>query len=285
MGSVPNKNCRQEQKLSVCRASARDAAIFSKYCKYKSGFLRVGPAMSTRVHTPGQFRAPSAPPVLHVHVPGSAGTLLCNMAQQQVSPNLASGRSLNCTSLKNAAGIPHYSLHPELLQKNLPPFWNCSELRTALDSQQHSWVMMDFLNEWNNDHWNSLVAEFMATSRSRCSRGKSSTECCGCTSSSPLPFFPERKKMASSVGMLIVERGVPSPLEDFWSGGASRVPRSPLALAQPPLGAASLCSNLRYTFLMHDPLRRAATLLLERCPYGRRVRHCECLARSLAPLA
>ena len=67
-------------------------------------------------------------------------------------------------------------------------------------------------------------------------------------------------------------------------GFRARAPRL-VALAQPPLGAASLCSNLRYTFLMHDPLRRAATLLLERCPYGRRVRHCECLARSLAPLA
>ena len=214
------------------------------------------------------------PPVLHVHVSGSAGTLLCNMAQLQIRPGYASGRSLNCIiGMKNPAGISHYGMHPERLVKKPLPFWNCSELRTALD-YQHYWVMgavESFLDEWNHPQYAALIAEFMATNQSRCSRSIGSVECCGCTL--PSTFFagarnPTDLKLASSVGMLIVERGSISPLGDFWSA-------SEISLAQPPLGAASLCRNLRYTFLMHDPLRRAATLLLERCPYGRRVWHCE----------
>lgn len=55
--------------------------------------------------------------------------------------------------------------------------------------------------------------------------------------------------------MLVVERGAPSSLAELWASTLS---------PQPRLGV--LCPDVRYTLLMHEPTRRIATLLLERCP-------------------
>ena len=235
-------------------------------------------------------------PAVHLHVSGSAGTTLCNLARRQRKGSVA-GSAYNCLApwTGHAAWLD-YSLRPTagggvtFYSSQLQGAGgNCKALEDALSQRGYGVIaeMETFMPESNNSEYPALLRQFTRhakRSHSSCEdawKGPPRGPCCNCTTE---PFLLTRRPSKTSGGilgrvptnlsstsqMLVVERGAVSHLESWW----------PLD----PSGRwlATYCSNLKYTFLMHEPLSRVAARVLETCGgrLDQRDRSCVAWARE-----
>ena len=205
-------------------------------------------------------------PIVHVHACGSGGTSFCRLALRQPLRGRKTGGGYNCQlPCKDPGGFLRYSLLPEKLQSE-PEVCQLSGQRSTCAGfervmRSRGYYVMAAIETLLDEHNSSAYADAVREAPARllhelCPGVRRGTGpglqrgCCGCNA--PSLFEPEKFQMLS------IPRGAPSPFARVWP-----------AEGLPFVGSDSLCANLRYTFLMHDPLRRIATLLLERCPLAR----------------
>ncbi|KAL1515335.1 hypothetical protein AB1Y20_001966 [Prymnesium parvum] len=219
-------------------------------------------------------------PVLLVHVSGSGGTSLCKQARQQPgAPGQKVGSDINCQlPCKNPYDYQLYGL-------TAPSKWGLKCLRkengimaancSGLEQIMRSWgyhvlgAAETLLDEANTASELQSRVTSLAQMGAR-PRSCGADRCCLCTNISlfggcnRMPVASQRQPdgaygtwcpMNLPNRMLALRPGAPpSPLESRW-------PLSDWA----PL--TTYCANIRYVFLMNEPIKRLTTQLLYRCPW------------------
>jgi hypothetical protein len=229
-------------------------------------------------------------PLLHIHVSGSAGTTMCLMARQQPIPRPpdcipgphvkcgAAGNSFNCIfgckgpafwDMDYGMGNLRHS-HYETCSRFTR---TCKEVRLKLISGGYSLIgsIEDVLDESNSNQWVNTTRRFRTSQQTS---GCPNPGCCGCNQPSIFssqnpgqwpdfgqPWNASAKGLDGKYlpGMLVVRSGEPSPYEGFW----------PLEGWRP---LSTYCSNVRYSFLMHEPVHRMISQILLIVPDVNRTR-------------
>ena len=131
---------------------------------------------------------------------------------------------------------------------------NCIDLQMNMARARYGILgaVETVLDEANNSAYATSLRLF-SRDMQRKAHGPTCTDraCCGCNA--PSVFEPRHGRNES----LMVERGQPSPFDRWWPLRAFR-----------PLG--TFCANARYSFFMHEPVHRAVSQLLLRCPEDNR---------------
>jgi hypothetical protein len=211
-------------------------------------------------------------PVLHVHISGSAGTTMCHFARQQQPPpgSLVAGASFNCLlPCKAPVHWKVYAMNADsayracMVKYGSDRRGGCEHLERRMREARYGVLgaAETILDEANNSA-NAGSLRTYARDMQRKARGTSCADrsCCGCNA--PSLYAPDPERNTS----IVVHRGQSSAFDRWWPLHDFR-----------PLG--TYCSNIRYTLLMHEPVHRAVSQLLLRCPSTNRT------ARTCTPWA
>jgi hypothetical protein len=203
-------------------------------------------------------------PLLHVHVSGSAGTAMCAMARQQSKPAKARGTAGGAYAC--LYGCKNPALWEDLYamgNKDFTSFFHCLSLAMTcrrLESGLRSGgygvmgAVESTLDESASTAYPNATAAFRNAMRKTPCENK---KCCGCTVPGLLRSPTPGVARGLNASVLVVRRGEHSPFDDLW----------------PPEGWAPLstyCQNIRYSFLMHEPLHRLLSQLRLQCPGSNR---------------
>ena len=216
-------------------------------------------------------------PVLFVHVSGSGGTTLCRQASQQPGAGrFKVGQGFNCLlSCKNPDDYALYGLHHQTgLSRSCTSHQgimasNCTALQAAMHERGFRVLgaTETMLDEANSRSQPTDIHALVSSLRKTCTGA-----CCHCTSPSIFGGCGGQPVAAQRLpdgrvgawckgprnGMVAIRDGDSSPFDRLWSLSAWE-----------PL--STLCPNIRYVFLMNEPLKRLATQLLYRCPWAHHV--------------
>ena len=234
---------------------------------FNEGYIPDKATKATRQKIPDMRQS-----TVHVHISGSAGTSMCSMARQQhVNPGGAGLRTggFNCLlGCKNPAmwertyamGNPSSKWFSYCLR----PVETCAKLEAHLNGGFAEAENM--LDESGSVGYHNLTVRFRAAMLAAECINKN---CCGCNRPSLFHPPPDQRWEAGNstyalqvrqfsgthhhFSMLVVAAGEPSPYDELW----------PLSGWQP---LSTYCSNIRYSFLMHEPIHRIVSQLLLLCP-------------------
>lgn len=233
------------------------------------------------VEHPGQAVSPMFEPIVHVHVSGSAGTTMCNLARWQ-GYHPAGGNAYNCIApSKGQATWRLATLEPSasFLDNMRSRYATCEDMRHTLERKGYAVIaeiesfLPSFVQNVSDQTRNasaflrsmnlsgcSSTADLKANRMSMCNRPP--IRCM----SSPCPE-------AGRPGHLAVEPGAPSPIEPLLEGlwPAARVGGGIVT---------TYCSNMRFTFLMNDPAGRVVSHLALQC-HDNKPGRCEAWATEM----
>ena len=200
-------------------------------------------------------------PQLHVHVSGSAGTSMCAMARQQ-KPLFGHGHAGGSYACLYGCKSPAtWELFYAMRTRQERNFHRCMSHFVTCDSLEAGLRRGGFgvlgavetvLDESNSSEYLNATLAFR---HAMLHRPCENSNCCGCNSAPILRSSVPRiyYERANQTTALVVKRGGPSPFDALW----------------PPEGWRPLttyCANIRYSFLMHEPIHRLLSQLRLQCP-------------------
>ena len=207
--------------------------------------------------SPGVRGGPGVAGVVHVHISGSGGSTMCQVARQQPVPSGARGCSGHAYACLLPCGSPFdwkslafvgLSCHGGGVGAGT----TCHSFAANMAARGYG-VMGAYetvLPEIHTEDYGAQLQRVHETLRHRqtlCARPGFDALC-------PVrrldPFDPHSGRNATC---WLVAGGAPSIFDELW----------PLESWRP---LSTYCANLRYTFVMHEPLRRLVGQLLARCP-------------------